>query len=40
MDAVIAKILGGASYDTFYVQYQRNNFYLAGACKHMCLADL
>ena len=27
--------LGGASYDTFSVQYQKNNFYLAGARKHM-----
>jgi hypothetical protein len=28
----------GASYDTFSVQYQKNNFYLAGARKHMCTA--
>jgi hypothetical protein len=27
--------IGGASYDTFSVQYQKNNFYLAGARKHM-----
>jgi hypothetical protein len=25
--------LGGATYDTFSVQYQKNNFYLAGARK-------
>ena len=29
--------LGGASYDTFSVQYQKNNFYLAGARKPRCL---
>ena len=28
--------LEGASYDTFSVQYQKNNFYLAGARKPMC----
>jgi hypothetical protein len=32
--------LGGASYDTFSVQYQKNNFYLARARKPMWVEPL
>ena len=33
--ALAAKNYGAPSYDTFSVQYQKNNFYLAGARQHM-----